>query len=70
MRILPPKRNNYFSLMVAFKLLLSHGDYINYHNGFNSLYNELSEHLKTISTTQIRNIMGLPNNWRKLSALN
>ena len=61
--------NNYFSVMVAFKMLLSDKRYVSYHNQFEKLIDELSSKLTTISVSKIRNIMGLPNNWKHLKAL-
>lgn len=62
--------NNYFSVMVCFKMLLSNKRYITYQNQFDDLMNKLSSELKTIPFSKIRSIMGLPNNWRHLSSLN
>lgn len=62
--------NNYFSVMIAFKLLLSRDRYMRYHNQIENLFDELETQLKTISVKKIRNLMGMPNNWRRLKTLN
>ena len=61
--------NNYFAVMVAFKMLLSTQRYQTYHKQIESLFNELSNQLSTISTKKIRGKMGIPNNWRRLKTL-
>lgn len=61
--------NNYFSVMIAFKLLLSNKRYLLYHNQIENLFNELDSKLSTISIKKIRGIMGFPNNWRRLKSL-
>lgn len=62
--------NNYFSVMVAFKMLLSNKKYQAYHSQIKELLDELSANLSTISITKIRNIMALPHNWQRLKTLN
>lgn len=61
--------NNYFAVMVAFKMLLSSKRYNCYFEQINSLLDELSSKLSTIPIRKIRSIMGLPNNWRRLKTL-
>ena len=61
--------NNYFAVMVAFKMLLPTQRYQTYHKQIESLFNELSNQLSTISTKKIRGKMGIPNNWRRLKTL-
>lgn len=63
------KRNNYFSIMVTFKVLLSKREYATYISSFCSLFGCLTNQLHTIPPSKIRNIMGLPQNWRKLKSL-
>ena len=64
------KRNNYFSLMITFKRLLPKQDFANYYMELNELFDDLDHQIHTISTNKIRNIMGFPNNWRRLITLN
>lgn len=61
--------NNYFAVMVAFKMLLSTQRYQTYHRQIESLFNELSNQLSTIPIKKIRGKMGIPNNWRRLKTL-
>ena len=61
--------NNYFAVMVTFKLLLSDIEYKEYHQKIEVIINELSSQLKSIPLKKIRGIMGLPANWRKLQNL-
>lgn len=61
--------NNYFAVMVAFKMLLSTQRYQTYHKQIESLFNELSSQLSTISIKKIRGKMGIPDNWRRLKTL-
>ena len=61
--------NNYFSVMVAFKMLLSNKRYQTYHSQIDTLFNELGSQLATISVRKINGLMGLPNNWRRLKNL-
>lgn len=61
--------NNYFAVMVTFKLLLSDIEYKEYHKKIEVIINELSSQLKSIPLKKIRGIMGLPANWRKLQNL-
>ena len=61
--------NNYFAVMVAFKMLLPTQRYQTYHKQIESLFNELSSQLSTISIKKIRGKMGIPDNWRRLKTL-
>lgn len=61
--------NNYFAVIVAFKMLLSNNRYQTYHAQLQNLFNELDHQLSTISIRKIRGIMGIPNNWRRLKKL-
>lgn len=61
--------NNYFSVMIAFKLLLSNAEYKKYHQDVEKLFQQLSAQLHSISIKKIRGIMGLPNNWKRLAIL-
>lgn len=61
--------NNYFSVMVAFKMLLPSKRYHFYHDQIEQLIDKLASGLNTISVTKIRKIMGLPNNWKRLKVL-
>lgn len=61
--------NNYFAVMIAFKMLLPTKRYQTYHNQIENLFNELDKQLSTISVRKIRGIMGIPNNWRRLKTL-
>lgn len=61
--------NNYFSVMVAFKMLLSNKHYQTYQNELEKLFDVLDAQLTTITIRKIRGIMGLPNNWSRLRTL-
>lgn len=61
--------NNYFSVIVSFKMLLSNTRYQAYHEQINHLFNELEHQLITISIRKIRGIMGFPNNWNRIKTL-
>ena len=61
--------NNYFAVMVAFKILLNDKRFSEYITQIEALLNELSSQLSTISLKTIRNIMGVPSNWKKLKTL-
>lgn len=61
--------NNYFAVMIAFKMILSEKRYADYQSELEQLLNELSINLKSIPIKKIRNIMGLPRNWKKLKTL-
>lgn len=61
--------NNYFAVMIAFKLLLSRNEYEVYQNKFERLFTDLVSSISTIPVHSIRNKMGLPNNWRRLKSL-
>lgn len=61
--------NNYFAVMVAFKMLLSKKRYQTYQKQIENLFNELDSQLSTIPIRKIRGIMGIPNNWRRLYTL-
>lgn len=61
--------NNYFTVMVAFKILLNDKRFLEYITQIEALLNELSSQLSTISLKTIRNIMGVPSNWKKLKTL-
>ncbi len=61
--------NDYFAVMIAFKMLLSNKRYQTYHKQIDTLFNELEHQLSTISIRKIRGIMGIPNNWRRLQTL-
>ena len=61
--------NNYFGVMVAFKMILTDKRYQAYHQQMEHLFSELDSHLSTISVKKIRGIMGIPNNWKRLKTL-
>ena len=61
--------NNYFATMVAFKMVLSNKRYAEYQDQFETIFNELSNKLNSISISKIRGIMGIPSNWKKLKKL-
>lgn len=61
--------NNYFAVMIAFKMLLSNKRYQDYHKQIEDLFNRLDSQLSTISIKKIRGIMGIPNNWKRLKTL-
>lgn len=61
--------NNYFAVMIAFKMLLSNKRYKDYHKQIEDLFNRLDSQLSTISIKKIRGIMGIPNNWKRLKTL-
>lgn len=61
--------NNYFAVMAAFKMLLNNKRYTAYQSQIEGLFDELSRRLTTIPTGRIRNMMGMPNNWRRLGSL-
>lgn len=61
--------NNYFCVIIAFKMLLSNKDFTDYISKFEILYSHTSSQIKSISMNKIRGIMGLPNNWRRLKSL-
>lgn len=62
--------NNYFAVMVAFKMVLNKKRYTDYINQMETLFDELSIKLSSIPIKKIRNIMGIPGNWRRLKTLN
>lgn len=61
--------NNYFSVLIAFKILLSKNRYDSYHDQIECLFNELDNKLHTINVKKIQNIMGFPHNWKGLRFL-
>lgn len=61
--------NNYFAVMVTFKMLLPAKRYNEYHTQIENLFQELSFQLNSIPLRQIRGIMGVPDNWRRLKSL-
>lgn len=61
--------NNFFSAMIAFKMLLSKKQYTDFHNQIETLFDDLSNNLNTIPISKIRNMMGFPSNWRRLKTL-
>lgn len=61
--------NNYFAVMITFKMLLPTGRYNEYHSQIENLFQELSSQLFSIPLRQIRGIMGVPSNWRRLKSL-
>ena len=63
------QRKNYFALMTVFKLLLPADRYSEYQNRLESLIIHLGTQLTVISWKSIRNMMGMPNNWRRLDTL-
>lgn len=63
------EKNNYFSVMVSFKMLLTKQRYNAYQERFESLLKELSSRLKTVPISKVRTLMGIPNNWKKLDKL-
>ncbi len=61
--------NNYFAIMVAFKMLLSNKRYVEYNEKMEQLFDELSNNLHTITIGKIRSFMGIPSNWKKLKQI-
>lgn len=63
------KRNNYFSVMIALKIILSDKRFIDYYNQIENLFSKTASQIKTIHINKIRKIMGFPNNWNKIKTL-
>lgn len=63
------QKNDYFALMSVFKILLPKNRYCNYQDRLDTLLKELSPQLKVIPPRVIRNMMGMPVNWRRLNGL-
>lgn len=61
--------NNYFSVIIALKLLLSPQCFDKYFSQLENLLEELSAQLHTIPVSKIKNIMGFPNNWQRIKTL-
>lgn len=59
-------RGNVLSSCLFF---LSPNKYLEYFNSFEILFTDLISKLSTVSPSKIKNIMGLPNNWRRLKGL-
>lgn len=62
-------KSNYFALMTIFKILLPRNRYYNYHDQLDILLKGLNSQLKVIPPKTIRNMMGIPENWRRLKGL-
>lgn len=62
-------KNGYFSVLIAFKMLLPREEYTAYQRKVEGLLNELNRQLKSIGISKIRAAMDLPSNWKKLSSL-
>ncbi len=62
--------NNYFAVIVAFKMILPNNRYSNYIKEINSLFNELSHSLNSINFSKVRKSMGIPHNWLRIDKLN
>lgn len=62
-------QNGYFSVIIAFKLLLSKKEFLVYFKKVDALLEELNSQLSTIGIKKIRDIMDLPNTWKKISTL-
>lgn len=63
-------KNNYFALMIVFKILLPKERFDSFLERLDALQKQLAAQLKIISAKKIRNMMGMPNNWKKLKGLN
>lgn len=50
-------------------MLLSTKRYLAYHKQIEQLFEELTVKIRTIPISKIRNLMGLPNNWKRLENL-
>lgn len=68
-RITAKSTNNYFAVLIAFKLLLAPKEYLEFQKQVEDLFSELTQKLKVISVTKIRREMGVPNNWKKLVSM-
>lgn len=55
--------------MVAFKILLDKEQYSEFHMKVEQLFEDLSQNINTIPIKKVREMMGFPSNWRKLSKL-
>ena len=62
-------RNNFFSVLVALKLILPKERFNKYCDDVKSLCNELDKNLSTIYISDITASMGLPRNWTRLKTL-
>lgn len=62
-------KSNYFALITIFKILLPRNRYSNYHDQLDILLKELNSQLKVIPPKVIRNMMGMPEKWRRLKGL-
>ncbi len=62
--------NNYFAFIISIKMLLSKKDFNIFVNNLEKLFVELESNLYTIPINKVKKLMGIPNNWKKLQALN
>lgn len=63
------RKNDYFAVMVALKMLLPDSRYQIYHRQIEGLFDELTSNLSTITVKKIQRIMGMPNNWKRLKKI-
>lgn len=68
-RITEKSTNNYFAVLIAFKLLLTPKEYSAFQKQIEDLFSELTRDLKVISAAKIRKEMGFPSNWKKLDSM-
>ena len=63
------RKNDYFAVLVALKMLLPDSRYQIYHRQIEGLFDELTSNLSTINVKKIKRIMGMHKNWKRLKKI-
>lgn len=63
------ERGGYFSVLLAFKMIMSPQEFNLYFAQIETLLDELTSRIKTVSTKRIRDYMDFPLNWKRIKQL-
>lgn len=61
-------KRDYFALVLTFRYLLPHAEFLTYKKGLSKLMDTLCEHTRQIVPSALLDMMGLPENWKKVTA--
>ena len=60
-------KRDYFSVVIAFRYLLPHTEFLAFKRNLTNLIDKLCVRTQKITETNLRDTMGLPENWKKIT---
>lgn len=60
-------KRDYFAVVLVFRYLLPHDEFLTYKSHLSKLFDTLCKNTQQIMPSALRNMMGLPENWKKVT---